>query len=194
MWSGHSCRLLLALILPHYQRGSAPQCSSATQTKPNQPSSLRAPKRWSATNPPSRPRTSCQALPARRNRVPIKSARAKLATPIYVQRSASRLSHRKSIAHCWSQTRLSLLDGDAKKTLRYTAQEADLDHEFWIDADHQLRGLLRFPNAAADALAKLDVGLEAMRAASIRNREEFPSRQVPKEHSRRLLREFLPCS
>jgi hypothetical protein len=86
------------------------------------------------------------------------------------------------------------LDGDAKKTLRYTAQEADLDHEFWIDADHQLRGLLRFPNAAADALAKLDVGLEAMRAASIRNREEFPSRQVPKEHSRRLLREFLPCS
>jgi ATP-dependent Clp protease ATP-binding subunit ClpA len=71
------------------------------------------------------------------------------------------------------------LDGDAKKTLAYTAQEADFDREFWVDADHLLRGLLRFPNAASDALSKLGLELEAMRAASLQNRKEFPPRRVP---------------
>jgi len=72
------------------------------------------------------------------------------------------------------------LDGDAKKTLAYAAKEADFEREFWIDSDHLLRGLLRFPNAAADALSKIDVGLESARAKSIRNREEVPPAPVPR--------------
>ncbi len=71
------------------------------------------------------------------------------------------------------------LEDDAKKALWYAAQEAHLDQEFWIDTDHLLRGLLSFPNAAADALSKLGVELEAIRAASIRNRQEFPPKRVP---------------
>jgi len=71
------------------------------------------------------------------------------------------------------------LEDDAKKALWYAAQEAHLDQEFWIDTDHLLRGLLSFPNAAADALSKRGVGLEAMRAASLRNRQEFPPKPVP---------------
>jgi hypothetical protein len=59
------------------------------------------------------------------------------------------------------------LDSDANKTLAYTAQEAGLDWEFWIDADHLLRGLLRFPNAAADALSKPGVELGTMYANGI---------------------------
>ena len=80
------------------------------------------------------------------------------------------------------------LDNDAKKTLAYAAQEADSDHEFWLDTDHLLRGLLRFPNATSDALAKLGIELEAMRAASVRNRQEFPPRRV---HNWLRLRAFV---
>jgi len=80
------------------------------------------------------------------------------------------------------------LDSDVKKTLAYAAQEADADHEFWLDTDHLLRGLLRFPNAATDVLAKLGIELEAMRAASIRNRQEFPPQRV---RNRLRLRAFV---
>src|SRR5258706_14604649 len=68
------------------------------------------------------------------------------------------------------------LDGDAKKTLAYTAQEADLDREFWIDTDHLLRGLLRFPNDATAALSKAGLELESLQAASIQNRKVLPSK------------------
>ena len=44
------------------------------------------------------------------------------------------------------------LDGDAKKAVAYAAKEADHDRQYWIDSDHLLRALLRFPNDAANAL------------------------------------------
>jgi ATP-dependent Clp protease ATP-binding subunit ClpA len=70
------------------------------------------------------------------------------------------------------------LDDDAKKTLWYTAQEADLDREFWVDTDHLLRGLLRFPNDATAALSKAAIELESLQAASIQNRKVLPSKPV----------------
>jgi len=85
-----------------------------------------------------------------------------------------------STPHCWRQRRPSLWITTPRRPLAYAAQEADLDREFWIDTDHLLRGLLSFPNAAADALSKLGVELEAMRAASLRNRQEFPPKPVPR--------------
>ena len=49
------------------------------------------------------------------------------------------------------------LDQEAKKTIAYAAKEADQDGQYWIDTDHLLRGLLRFPNAASGALAGVDL-------------------------------------
>ena len=68
------------------------------------------------------------------------------------------------------------LEDDAKKALWYAAQEAHLDQEFWIDTDHLLRGLLRFPNDATAALSKAGLELESLQAASIQNRKVLPSK------------------
>src|SRR5882724_418162 len=68
------------------------------------------------------------------------------------------------------------LEDDAKKALWYAAQEAHLDREFWIDTDHLLRGLLRFPNDATAALSKAGLELESLQAASIQNRKVLPSK------------------
>ena len=71
------------------------------------------------------------------------------------------------------------LDGDAKKTVAYAAQEANTDGQFWLNTDHLPRGQLRFPNAATEALSELGVELESVRAASLQNRKQFPPRRVP---------------
>ena len=70
------------------------------------------------------------------------------------------------------------LEDDAKKALRFAAQEADLDREFWIDTDHLLRGLLRFPNDATAALSKAGLELESLQSASVQNRKVLPSKPV----------------
>ena len=70
------------------------------------------------------------------------------------------------------------LEDDAKKALWYAAQEAHLDQEFWIDTDHLLRGLLRFPNDATAALSKAGLELESLQSASIQNRKVLPSKPV----------------
>jgi len=72
------------------------------------------------------------------------------------------------------------LDGDAKKAVAYAAKEADHDRQYWIDSDHLLRALLRFPNDAANALLSTGVQLQALRSASALHRKEFPLPPVPK--------------
>ena len=72
------------------------------------------------------------------------------------------------------------MDTDAKKTLAYAAREVDWEGSYWLDTDHLLRGLLRFPNEAAHALQKIGVELEAARAASLENRMKVSPQPTPK--------------
>jgi hypothetical protein len=72
------------------------------------------------------------------------------------------------------------LDNDAKKALAYALEEADRDRQYWIDSDHLLRGVLRFPNNAAEALLSANVHLDWLRSASVQNRKESPSAPTPK--------------
>lgn len=71
------------------------------------------------------------------------------------------------------------LDQDAKVALAYAAEEADLDCQFWIDTDHLLRGLLRFPNEASSSLESIPLDLATARAASKHRRIEFPPQRTP---------------
>jgi ATP-dependent Clp protease ATP-binding subunit ClpC len=80
---------------------------------------------------------------------------------------------------CKDQESEPQLEIDAKKTLAYAVMEADRDREYWIDSDHLLRGLLRFPNKAHFALLKTEVSLKAARIASRRDRKEFHPRETP---------------
>jgi hypothetical protein len=71
------------------------------------------------------------------------------------------------------------LDLDAKRALAFAVLEADRDREYWIDTDHLLRGLLRFPNKAHFAVLKTELHLHEVRVASRRDREKFPPRETP---------------
>ena len=70
------------------------------------------------------------------------------------------------------------LDNNSKITLAYAVEEADRDRQFWIDTDHLLRGLLRFPNEAASALHTISLNLAIAREASKHHRIEFPPPRV----------------
>ena len=61
------------------------------------------------------------------------------------------------------------LDADSKKVLAYSLEEAELDNSFYVDANHVLRGILRFPNEASDALQSVPLDLEkvAQHASSV---------------------------
>jgi ATP-dependent Clp protease ATP-binding subunit ClpC len=72
------------------------------------------------------------------------------------------------------------LNDNSKKVLAYAAQEAEMDQQRWIDTDHLLRGLLRFPNEATPALEFIPLDLDAVRSASRRHREEFPPAPDPR--------------
>jgi ATP-dependent Clp protease ATP-binding subunit ClpC len=72
------------------------------------------------------------------------------------------------------------LDDNSKKVLAYAAEESDFDKEYWIDTDHLLRGILRFPNEATNALESISLNLDEAREASKRNRAEFPSKSPPR--------------
>ena len=71
------------------------------------------------------------------------------------------------------------LDTDAKKTLAYAARECDQDRCYWLDTDHLLRGLLRFPNEATPALEETGLALESARAASTENRRKIADKPRP---------------
>jgi hypothetical protein len=65
------------------------------------------------------------------------------------------------------------LDNDARRALECAVLEADRDGEHWIDSDHLLRGLLRFPNRAQFAILKTELNLKIARQSSMRDRDEF---------------------
>ena len=64
------------------------------------------------------------------------------------------------------------LDRDSKIVLAYTSREADSDWSSAIETDHLLRGLLRFPNEACEALNAVGLDLEGARDASKQFRRE----------------------
>lgn len=68
------------------------------------------------------------------------------------------------------------LNDSSKKALVCAAQEAAVDGSRNIDADHLLRGLLRFPNEATTALQSLSLNLATARLASKTHRAEFPDK------------------
>lgn len=68
-------------------------------------------------------------------------------------------------------------DAEAKRAFAFAVHEADRDREYWIDSDHLLRGLLRFPNKAHFAVLKTELNLDAARAASRLDREDNPPEQ-----------------
>ena len=71
------------------------------------------------------------------------------------------------------------VEPDAKKALAFAVLEADRDREYWIDSDHLLRGILRFPNQADFALLKTELTLKTARRASWRDREENLPQENP---------------
>ena len=89
---------------------------------------------------------------------------------------------RSSLGVPWLSTKLwksqleMPLDANAKKTLAYASQEYELDRGQWLDTDHLLRGLLRFPNEATQSLQQINLELDSIRAASIENRKQLPDK------------------
>jgi len=79
------------------------------------------------------------------------------------------------------------LDLEAKRAFAFTVMEADRDREYWIDSDHLLRGLLRFPNRAHFAVLKTEINLQSARLASRLDREEH----LPDESSNLKVVKYL---
>lgn len=71
------------------------------------------------------------------------------------------------------------LDNDAKRAFAFALMEADRDGEYWIDSDHLLRGILRFPNQAQFAVLKTEVNLTTVRLASHQDRLQLPPDEAP---------------
>jgi ATP-dependent Clp protease ATP-binding subunit ClpA len=71
------------------------------------------------------------------------------------------------------------LDPEARRALTFAVMEADLDHQHWIDSDHLLRGLLRFPNRAQFAVLKTELNLRSARLASFDDRDRYAPEEQP---------------
>lgn len=71
------------------------------------------------------------------------------------------------------------LDIEARRALGFAVMEADRDREYWIDSDHLLRGILRFPNVAHFAILKIEVNLHSARVASKADRHKYPPHRTP---------------
>jgi hypothetical protein len=88
-------------------------------------------------------------------------------------------------------------DAEAKRALAFAVLEADRDREYWIDSDHLLRGLLRFPNKADFALLKIEISLKSARVGSRVDRENHipetnPSVKVVKYLMRKWVALLVP--
>jgi hypothetical protein len=89
------------------------------------------------------------------------------------------------------------LDAEAKRALAFAVLEADRDRDYWIDSDHLLRGLLRFPNKADFAILKTELNLKSARVASRVDRETHipetnPSVKVVKYLARKWVALIVP--
>lgn len=88
---------------------------------------------------------------------------------------------------CQDKANRLQFDMDAKRALAFAVLEADRDRDYWIDTDHLLRGLMRFPNKAHFAVLKTEMNLNAARVASRRDREKF----LPEETQNLKVVEYL---
>jgi hypothetical protein len=80
---------------------------------------------------------------------------------------------------------------EAKRALAFAVLEADRDRNYWIDSDHLLRGILRFPNMAHFALLKTEVNLHSARLASRVDRwENEPGPNPSMKVVRYLIRKY----
>ena len=70
------------------------------------------------------------------------------------------------------------LDRNAKMVLAYAFNEAEVDNSYYIYTDHILRGVLRFPNEAADALLLISLDLAKARTASKLIRAKYPPKKT----------------
>jgi hypothetical protein len=87
---------------------------------------------------------------------------------------------------CLAESRAQL-DPEARRAFGYAILEADRDRNYWIDSDHLLRGLLRFPNRAHFAVLKTELNLGKARRASRLDREKF----LPQENPNRKVVQYL---
>ncbi|MGC1156777.1 MAG: Clp protease N-terminal domain-containing protein, partial [Acidobacteriaceae bacterium] len=90
------------------------------------------------------------------------------------------IPHLPSTSHPYLRDRTIPLDNVAKLALAYAAEEADRDRQYWIDCDHLLRGLLRFPNEATKALTQSGVMLTGVRDAAKEFRRRVSPQPAPK--------------
>lgn len=97
------------------------------------------------------------------------------------------IPHLPSTAHPYLRVRDIPLDMAGKRALAHAAEEADRDWQYWIDCDHLLRGLLRFPNQAKDALTQSGITLAAVRKTVRGQRELLPRAPGPKWGREKLL-------
>lgn len=103
------------------------------------------------------------------------------------------LAHFPTTASPYSSKTQIALDDDSKKTLAYAAEEAERDRQFWIDTDHLLRGMLRFPNSIGEALTNAGFELKQLRVASEQDRRENPPKSTPKWPVINLVWERYKC-
>jgi ATP-dependent Clp protease ATP-binding subunit ClpA len=101
-------------------------------------------------------------------------------------RALMAIPHFPSTSHPYLRDRNIPLDAIGKLVLVYGAEEADRDGQYWIDCDHLLRGLLRFPNRAAEALTQSGITLAAVRKAAGEFRR-LPQKPAPKWGRLRLV-------
>lgn len=110
--------------------------------------------------------TACKIAPLKKEAVPL--------------RSRVGIPHLPNTSRPYGQGPAIPLDNDAKKAIAYATKEANLDRQYWIDSGHLLRGLLRFPNSAEEALLTANIHLESLRSASAQYRKDFPPAPTPK--------------
>lgn len=72
------------------------------------------------------------------------------------------------------------MGGDGKRILAYTAREANLLRDYWIDTEHLVLGILREgDNAAANKLRTIGLALEISRERVIESKSSRPPRPNP---------------
>lgn len=94
-------------------------------------------------------------------------------------RAHMEIPHLPSTSFPYLRDRDIPLNDSGKIALAYAVEEANRDREYWIDCDHLLRALLRFPNGACEALKSVGITLPAIRAAAKVSRQKYPSNQAP---------------
>jgi hypothetical protein len=77
------------------------------------------------------------------------------------------------------------LDADAMRAFPSALMEADRDDEYWIDSDHLLRALMRFPNRAHFASSRLRSPSLTARNASREDRHKVKPDGAPSSKLKR---------